>query len=760
MLQSRELCRLLVNLMTMFRLICFGLAVFVLASPDFARAQTADLESGRSVFVPRLKFELIDKKFAIGGFEGDAAHEARFKITVTTGGMRAGDGTFGEKMVGFRVPIPQIIKGGAGLFGVAGDNSEGAPRVIMTQPLTDENGVALGKVVSGMRMDTVRLSYDGATLSKEEMEIESAWNELDDSESWTEQRVRALGKAHDVTYRMSFERAGEQVPIGGHKMEFGTSGMAGRLWRHDYGPDLDGDGQPDGEYIYANFVLPDSEQSALAGTLLPADIARFTRWQPRVTRGTNGVYTATLTPRFDSRFVVDALLTELADTNAYGAEGGLYTENSPRVLQPRTLQLEKSGPVAPAVWDRASVARLLRDIEKPRSAALLRGLYFGAHQAHALSVDAGWKLLTEATNAAKPQSRRWFLLMSLRGFAGLRTENVPPEQGFAAYRALFDSADKAPKARAQTIVRAALADFVNTTPLGFGQYKLFATSGDNAATAAAWNAYSQSQNWSSNSAERADKALWALKWNKVGITNDLARDIARQSETMKNAPLDWRFAAASALSSGGQQAAAFVLWSKIKTELGKNDLDHLNIVYESLMQHAQWLSSTRGNPRGGKALKPSMTTKKAEVLRRNLAQERTQRWGFGWAERLEMAPDGARMRIARQLLARPHDKMMEDEIMRATHSMFARAFEDESESSVNRGAANAMGVLARGLLARPDLPRERQWKARLLLASLLERLSRRSEAAEVLAPPFGTPANEDETELLERVQNARRALGN
>ncbi len=742
----------------MIRFLCPGIAVFLLFAPPSARAQTADApSSGRSPFVPQIKFELLDKSFAIGGIEGDAVHEARFKITATTGGMRAGDGTFGEKMVGFRVPVPKIVEGGAGVFGVAGDDAPGAPRIVMTQPLTDENGVALGKVVSGMRLDVVQLAYAGATLPEEEREIEGAWNELDSSESWTEPRIRTLGEAQDVTYRMSFERAGKQVPIVGHKMKFGTSGIAGRLWRRDYGPDLDGDGAPDGDYIYANFVLPDSGHSALFGTLAPADVAHFTRWQPRFTRGKNGVYTADLTPRFDPRFVVDALLTELADTNAYGAEGGLNGENSPRVLQPRRLQLEKIGPPAPVNWDRTTVARLLRDIEKPRCAALLRGLYFGAHRTHALPTDAGWKLLVKAANASKPGSRRWFLLMSLRGFAGLRTENVPPEQGFAAYRALFDGADRAPKARTQTIVRAALADFVNTTPLGFGQYKLFATSGDNEATTAAWNAYSQSQNWPLKGAERADKPLWALKWNKVGITNDLARHIARQSETIQNASLDWRFAAASALSAGGQHAAAFELWKPLKNELGANDLDRLNIVYERLMQHAQWLSSTRGSPSGGKALQPSITAQEAEVLRRNLAQERTQKWNFGWAERLDVAPNAARMRIARQLLARPHDKMTESEIMRAIHSMFARAFEDGREPPANRSAANATGVLARGLLTRPAISRDNQWKARLLLAGLLERMERRAEASEVLAAPFGTPTK-DETDLFERVQMARRAI--
>ena len=70
------------------------------------------MELGRSAFVPMLQLELLDKSFAIGGIEGDAAHEARFQITATMGGMRVGDGTWGEKMVGFRVPVPRIVRGG------------------------------------------------------------------------------------------------------------------------------------------------------------------------------------------------------------------------------------------------------------------------------------------------------------------------------------------------------------------------------------------------------------------------------------------------------------------------------------------------------------------------------------------------------------------------------------------------------------------------------------------------------------------------
>ena len=710
-------------------------------------------QEGRSPLVPMLKLDMLEDRFAVGARAGDAAHEARFRVTATTGGMRAGDGTWGEKMVGFRVPVPQIVKGGAGLFGIVGDKAEGAPRVIMTQPLTDENGVARGKVVSGMRLVNVQLGYPNAGA----IEIDSAWNELD--ESWTQPRVLALDEAHDISYRMSFERNESWLPIRGHQLEFVTLGLAGQLWRRDYGPDLDGDGRPDGDYIVANFAVPRSDAGVLAGTLEPATFDRLTQWQPRVTRGAAGVYTARVTARYDPRFVVDSLRVHLWDNSAYEAAGNLQVSNDPRALQPRLQQLDAKAPLAPAVWDRATVTRLLRDIEKPRNAALLRGLYFGAHRAHALPVEAGRALLASAATQAKSASRRWFLLMSLRGFAELRAgEADSAAAGFAAYRALFDNAARAPAVGAQTIVRAAVADFVNTAPLGYDQYELNDAKGDNAATVAAWKAYSQSQSWPRNAAERASEPLWNLKWED-GVPSDLVLYIARQSQSWKEAPLPWRFAAAGALSAGNQQQAAFALWSRLKNELGKDDLDRLNIVYERLDNYVTWLGSMRANPSGGKALPASITWKQAAMRRQNLAQERTQRWDFGWAQRLDAAPDAARMRIARQLLARPNTAHSRDEIARAVREMFRRAFDLPSDISFNKSAVNATGVLARSLLARPGLTREQQWETRLLLATLLERLGRKPEAVEVLAVPFGAPPTKKEDDLLERVQMARRAIG-
>ncbi len=743
----------------MMRFLGSGLAVFLLISPELARAQSAEApSSGRSAFVPMLKLELLDETFAVGGIEGDAAHEARFSVTATTGGMRAGDGTWGEKMVGFRVPLPQIVEGGAGLLGVAGDNAPGAPRVIMTQPLTDENGVALGKVVSGMRLVNVKLAYPGATAMPEETEIRSAWNEA--GNAWSSSRILPLDKGYSVTYRMSFERDGQKLPIRGHKMKFSTSGLAGQLWRRDYGLDLDGDGAPDGDYIPANFKVPDSNEGVLSRTLFAPEFERLTRWQPSSTRGEAGAYTSRAVVRYDPRFVADSLGVYVYDDNAYEAFGNLEVSNEPRALQPRPLRLEKIGPAAPAVWNRATVVRLLRDIEKPRNAALLRGLYFGAHRPHALPVEEGRKLLQSATTQAKPASRRWFLLMSLRGFAGLRSGEANSRVGFDAYRVLFDAADKAPAAHSQTIVRAAVADFVNMASLGYDQYKLSNAPGDNAATIAAWKAYSQSQKWPQSSAERAAEPLWNLRWQKESLPIDLVLYIARQSANWKDAPLDWRFAAAGALSQGNQQRAAFALWSQLKDELGARDLDRLNIVYDRLMDHATWLGSTRGQPHGRKALQPDISWKEAEKRRRNLAQERTQRWDFGWAERLELAPDGAaQMRIARQLLARPRSVATRDELVRAVRAMFTSALaEGQDEFPIDNGAANTTGVLARGLLAQPNLPRERQWEARLLLATLLERLGRRPEAVKVLAPPFGAPPTKAEDDLLERVKQMRAAL--
>ena len=739
----------------MLRFLLWPCALCLLSCwPLRAQAQSG---AGRSPFVPMLKLELLDTSFAVGGIEGDAAHEARFKVTATTGGMRAGDGTWGERMVGFRVPLPQIVEGGAGIFGRAGDKAPGAPRVIMTQPLTDENGVARGKIVSGMRLVDVRLAYPNSTATGEESGIGSAWNEA--GNPWTQPRIVALDAANAITYRMSFERHGQNLPIRGHQMEFLTSGLAGQLWRRDYGLDLDRDGQPDGDYILANFVVPNSDVGVLAGTLEPAEFDRLTRWQPRVTQGKAGVYTSHVTPRYDPRFVVDSLRVHVWDNNAYETAGNLQATNGPRALQLRPQRLDAKGPTAPAVWDRATVARLLRDIEKPRSAALLRGLYFGAHRAHALPAKEGRALLANAAKGAKPGSRRWFLLMSLRGFAQLRSgETESAAAGFSAYRALFDLAAEAPKVGAQTIVRAAVADFVNTAPMGYDQYKLSDAKGDNATTIAAWKAYSQSQKWPRNSAERASEPLWNGKWED-GVPSDLVLYVARQSQSWQDAPLPWRFAAAGALSAGNQQRAAFALWSKLKTELGTNDLDRLNIVYERLMHHIGWLGSTRGQPNGAKALQPDLSWKEVESKRRNLAQEQTTRWNFGWAQRLEMAPDGsAKMRIARQLLARPNDKLTQSEIARAVRAMFTRALEGQDSGVGDKGAANATGVLARGLLARRGLTRQQQWETRLLLATLLKRLERRAEAVEVLAIPFGAPPTEKEDDLLERVQTARHAI--
>lgn len=580
-------------------------------------------ENGQSAFVPRLKIELLDSKFVIGAKAGDAAHEARFKITATTGGVRAGDGTFGERMVGYRVPPPQILSGAKGVYG------KGEPRVVMTQPVTNERGEAWGKVVSGVREVNVVLGYKGAS-EEENAEIESVWNQLG-SEAWKNPRFFPLQQNTPFSYRMSIKRGTQNLPIRNHLMEFATTGAAGCLWRADFGPDLDGDKRPDGDYLYQNFVGSGEDEAPLAGRLSLDDEERFFRWTPQETRGQNGVYASQLFVRFDPRFVIDTVRFGVSDWDAYTYTGSLNISFSPTDLEPQALKLE-AAPLAPAVWDRRTVARYLAEIEKPRRAALLKALYFGARKPHAFPTSQGWKLLETAAKNAKPQSRRWFLLLALKGFAGLRLENQAPA-GLAAYRALFESAAQAPKNGAGHTVRQAVADFVNSVPIAFSQYELSDSKLATATTAGAWKAYSQSQSWPQNAAERAARPLWSLVWPHGGIPTKLVGEIVRQSKDWKNAPIEWRFEAASALDNNTQQKAALALWQSLKTDWGTNDLDRLSIVYDHLK---------------------NASSQNYEARRRNLAQEWTQRSGRGWAQRLDLAPDdSARERIVRQLLKRP-----------------------------------------------------------------------------------------------------------
>ena len=143
----------------------------------------------------------------------------------------------------------------------------------------------------------------------------------------------------------------------------------------------------------------------------------------------------------------------------------------------------------PASFDRATVARLLAEIDKPYNASALKVGYFLRRAQPALPVDEGFELLQAAAQAEPVGTNKWFRLQNLRAFAAFRVPGADTSQGFDAYQLIFEHASDAATSGATYSLRQSIGEFVDAVPGRFRDFGLTKDERVKALLLQAWTAY-------------------------------------------------------------------------------------------------------------------------------------------------------------------------------------------------------------------------------------------------------------------------------
>ena len=122
-------------------------------------------------------------------------------------------------------------------------------------------------------------------------------------------------------------------------------------------------------------------------------------------------------------------------------------------------------PEMPAVFDRATVERLVATIDQSRNDIVLKIGYFARHAPGGLPTVEGVALLNSGIDREPKASKRWFMMQEVRGFAGFHAGDVPTDEGFTAFQAIFDNARGAKAAGATYTVSKAVGDYVSDVPI-------------------------------------------------------------------------------------------------------------------------------------------------------------------------------------------------------------------------------------------------------------------------------------------------------
>lgn len=171
---------------------------------------------------------------AAGGL-GSSEHKADVVVIATDDD--------GNPMEGITVDTPTIQDG---------DGVDANASISAVNATTDEDGKAYFTFTSSDILGSVTLEEDGGESSAS-ASIEQDWTNLpdgsDEGESWEFDPYFDYDVASNVTFKMALESNGD-IPITGHDIQFETTQVSGWEWYSDAGEDWDGDGYPDGDYLY------------------------------------------------------------------------------------------------------------------------------------------------------------------------------------------------------------------------------------------------------------------------------------------------------------------------------------------------------------------------------------------------------------------------------------------------------------------------------------------------------------------------------
>jgi|GEM_PF-2859103 len=143
----------------------------------------------------------------------------------------------------------------------------------------------------------------------------------------------------------------------------------------------------------------------------------------------------------------------------------------------------------PSQFDRSTIRHLLDTIEQGRNASILKFGYFFRHGTTSLAIEDGFVLLKSAIAKEPPGSARWFILQNVRAWAAFRNHELPLDEGFDAYDAIFQYAGEAKKVGALYTLNSSFSDYVFTVAGHFKTLALLQDDRTKATLFKAWKAY-------------------------------------------------------------------------------------------------------------------------------------------------------------------------------------------------------------------------------------------------------------------------------
>jgi hypothetical protein len=121
----------------------------------------------------------------------------------------------------------------------------------------------------------------------------------------------------------------------------------------------------------------------------------------------------------------------------------------------------------PAQFDEATVRHLIEAVDQGQNAIILKFGYFMRRTPHPFATVNGFTVLKDAVAKEPVGTKRWFILQSIRGFAGFRIAPTTRDEAYEAYDALFGKVDEAEKANAVDVLQRAILDYASTV---YGKY--------------------------------------------------------------------------------------------------------------------------------------------------------------------------------------------------------------------------------------------------------------------------------------------------
>lgn len=118
-------------------------------------------------------------------------------------------------------------------------------------------------------------------------------------------------------------------------------------------------------------------------------------------------------------------------------------------------------PNIPTNFDKATVARLLNDVDQGQNDSILKIGYFLNRRRPLFPVTQGYQMAIGYLQVEVPYSRRWFTLQSLVGWAAIRLRQGDATQGLEAYSQVFSHYQEARRADASAVARSAIYEYVS-----------------------------------------------------------------------------------------------------------------------------------------------------------------------------------------------------------------------------------------------------------------------------------------------------------